>query len=314
MNIGEKEFDKVDEKSFENIFPGGIMIGLIWHEKDSFTVKINLLAGSRGSAWEPAEQNNQLCRKNDRNVRHKPLFFHFSQLYYQMDDSVNSYWRKIHPPPFFFTSLTETPKGDKHYETSFRCLIGQRCLPIPQFPPYPLRRLSIPQIGHAGGSGFFDALFAGPQDVFFPGAGQHIGSDLYSNGPLRVFPDCYAAWHAQGRCFFLKPAAVCQHHPGVLPQIQGFREGKGRQQKDVFREMDAHFVDVFPGSGMHRKEYRPGFGNVVQRRDDFVEYGRIIHVGGSVEGQKGILPVLLFKIVSGKRLFVAVGQFTGLMQ
>ena len=33
-----------------------------------------------------------------------------------------------------------------------------------------------------------------------------------------------------------------------------------------------------------------------------------------MKGQKGIFPVSLFKIVSRKRIFVAVGQFSGLMQ
>jgi hypothetical protein len=36
---------------------------------------------------------------------------------------------------------------------------------------------------------------------------------------------------------------------------------------------------------MHREEDRPGFGDFVQCRGDFVEYGRIIYVGGSVKGR-----------------------------
>jgi hypothetical protein len=42
MNIGEKEPDKVNEKSLQNIFPGGIIIGLIGHEKTPL-LKIDIL-------------------------------------------------------------------------------------------------------------------------------------------------------------------------------------------------------------------------------------------------------------------------------
>jgi hypothetical protein len=36
VNIGKKELDKVKEKAFQNIFPGGIIIGIIRHDENSF--------------------------------------------------------------------------------------------------------------------------------------------------------------------------------------------------------------------------------------------------------------------------------------
>jgi hypothetical protein len=35
----KKEPDKVEEKAFQNIFPGGIITGLIGHEENSFIKK-----------------------------------------------------------------------------------------------------------------------------------------------------------------------------------------------------------------------------------------------------------------------------------
>jgi hypothetical protein len=42
MDIWEKEPDKVNEKALHNIFPGGIIIGLIGHEKTPL-LKIDVL-------------------------------------------------------------------------------------------------------------------------------------------------------------------------------------------------------------------------------------------------------------------------------
>ena len=140
----------------------------------------------------------------------------------------------------------------------------------------------------------FERGGGGGQDALRLRAHHGVGALEHRDRPLGRLAQREAG-HPQGRGLLLQAARVRQHQRGAGGQVQELQvaqrvaEGDGpvpRREEGIGRGAEAS-----PGARVHREDHPDPAAHRLDRPEQPVEHRRVVHVGGPVQGEHGVLAV-----------------------